>query len=223
MAFALHLAAAADLERAALIDLALATNVSGWAPPPRGRSRHSPHVMATAPQKSSRPFRCGSALATHLRRADLFPAQARHRGWLSSDSVCAWQLVGCDEEQRVKSLSLDYTNLRGTLPASLGALSRLEALDLEGNFLSGTVPSQLGSLASLVQLGLGGTNRLSGALPATLCAPLGRIVGAGLPGAKLSCDLGGDARWLCPLPCAAVAARCGARCDAAAAAAAVAR
>ena len=150
-----------------------------------------------------------------MRRDDLFPAQARHRGWLSNESVCAWQLVGCDEEQRVKSLSLDYTNLRGTLPASLGALSRLEALDLEGNFLSGTVPSQLGSLASLVQLGLGGTNRLSGALPATLCAPLGRIVGAGLPGAKLSCDLGGDARWLCPLPCAAVAARCGARCDAA--------
>jgi hypothetical protein len=147
--------------------------------------------------------------------------------------VCAWQLVGCDEEQRVKSLSLDYTNLRGTLPASLGALSRLEALDLEGNFLSGTVPSQIGSLASLVQLGLGGTNGLSGTLPATLCVPLDRIIGARPPGAKLSCDLGGESRWSCPLPCAAVAARCGARCDvaprkeaaaaAAAAAAAVAR
>ena len=78
------------------------------------------------------PFTCGRAS---------FPTQARHRGWLSNASVCAWQLVGCDEEQRVKSLSLDYTNLRGTLPASLGALRRLEALDLEGNFLSGTVPS----------------------------------------------------------------------------------
>ena len=78
------------------------------------------------------PFTCGPAT---------FPTQARHRGWLSNAAVCAWQLVGCDEEQRVKSLSLDYTSLRGTLPASLGALRRLEALDLEGNFLSGTVPS----------------------------------------------------------------------------------
>ena len=60
------------------------------------------------------------------------------------------------------------------------------------------VPSQLGSLASLVQLGLGGSNRLSGTLPAALCAPLGRIVGGAPPGAKLSCDLGGDARWSCP-------------------------
>ena len=84
------------------------------------------------------------------------------------------------------------------------------------------VPSQLGSLASLVQLGLGGSNRLSGTLPAALCAPLGRIVGGAPPGAKLSCDLGGDARWSCPLPCAAVAARCGARCDAAPGGAAVA-
>jgi len=38
MAFVLHLrlaAAAADLERTALIDLAHATNLSGWAPPHR--------------------------------------------------------------------------------------------------------------------------------------------------------------------------------------------
>ena len=75
--------------------------------------------------------------------------QARHRGWLSNASVCAWQLVGCDEEQRVKSLSLDYTNLHGTLPASLGALRRLEALDLEGNFLSGTVPRAMSKTAAL--------------------------------------------------------------------------
>jgi hypothetical protein len=81
-----------ELERSALIELATATNMSGWV--------HS------------------------------------HR-WLSDASICDWELVGCDGSGRVKLLTLDFNNLVGTLPESLGQLTRLEDLDLEFNSLTG--------------------------------------------------------------------------------------
>merc|ERR1712113_718268 len=83
--------------------------------------------------------------------------------WLSEAHVCDWDLVGCDREGRVKVLALDFNNLTGTLPASLGRLRRLQDLDLEHNHVSGSLPSSIGDLSSLMQLGIGG-NRLSGIL-----------------------------------------------------------
>ena len=118
------------------------------------------------------------AALTDLAHATNLARWIRRRNWLSNHSVCAWQLVGCDETGRVKTLSLDFTGLHGTLPTSIGALTHLEALDLEGNSLSGSVPSELGQLTSLVQLGLGGTNAFEGALPPSLCPVLDRIVNA---------------------------------------------
>ena len=79
-----------------------------------------------------------------------------------------WDLVGCDEAGHVKLLTLDFNNLNGTLPRSLGSLRYLQDLDLEGNHLVGSVPSSLGALRSLLQFGLG-ANRLSGVLPPALC------------------------------------------------------
>jgi len=38
--------------------------------------------------------------------APTFRTQAHQRGWLSNASVCAWQLVGCDESLRVMPRSL---------------------------------------------------------------------------------------------------------------------
>ena len=91
LAFAAPAASVVSAERSALLDLALATNLSGW---------------------------------------------VRSKGWLSDQSVCAWELVGCDDQGRVKTLSLSFNSMVGTLPASLGAaLTRLEALDVEGNHL----------------------------------------------------------------------------------------
>ena len=79
----------------------------------------------------------------------------RNRNWLSELPVCAWELVGCDSEGRVKILALDFNNLVGTLPPSIGDLLRLEDLDLEFNHLHGCLPSTLGNLDSLLQIGLG--------------------------------------------------------------------
>ena len=167
LAFAAPPTSVASAERSALLDLALATNVSGW---------------------------------------------VRSKNWLSDQSVCAWELVGCDEQGRVKTLSLSFNSMVGTLPASLGAaLTRLEALDVEGNHLHGSVPSSLGQPATLVQIGLGVSNQFSGDLPETLCPTLRNIVQAAPPHVPLSCDLGGPNDWTCPLPCPE-AALCGANC-----------
>ena len=50
-------------------------------------------------------------------------------GWLNATmSCCAWELVGCDEEGRVKVLALSFNGLAGVLP-----IPRLvEALGLGG-------------------------------------------------------------------------------------------
>ena len=146
-------------ERAALIELARATNLGGWV--------HS-------------------------------------HGWLSSASVCDWELVGCNGEGRVKLLTLDFHTLVGTLPESLGRLSALEDLDLEGNSLRGAIPSSLGGLnGSLLQLGLGG-NAFSGALPPSLCG-LDVVTGGS------ACDLSGS-NFSCPLPGCLGGSACGATC-----------
>ena len=127
-----------------------------------------------------------------------------HRGWLSSSSVCDWELVGCNGEGRVKLLTLDFNNLVGTLPESLGRLSALEDLDLEGNSLRGAIPSSLGGLnGSLLQLGLGG-NAFSGALPPSLCG-LDVVTGGS------ACDLSGS-NFSCPLPGCLGSSVCGATC-----------
>ena len=147
----------------------------------------------------------------HLAHATNVSEWVNSRGWLSDSSICAWQLVGCNEAGRVKTLSLSFNGLRGTLPPSVGNLAALEALDLEGNFLTGIVPSSLGG-AALLQIGLGISNSFSGEFPAALCPTLEGIVSATPPQPHMPCDLGGTNLWRCPLPCKA-ASTCGARCQ----------
>lgn len=135
----------------------------------------------------------------------------RNGNWLSNKSVCDWDLVGCDGDGRVKLLTLDFNNLTGGLPTSLGNLARLQDLDLEFNALTGVVPSSLGGLKSLVQLGLG-HNQFSGLLPEELCSALIGVTQNGnlaMPG----CDLSGNS-YSCPLPCPELTALCNAKCDA---------
>mmetsp|Transcript_34765 Transcript_34765/g.65450 ORF Transcript_34765/g.65450 Transcript_34765/m.65450 type:complete len:539 (+) Transcript_34765:49-1665(+) len=52
-------------------------------------------------------------------------------------------------------LEMSHSNLYGTIPAALFALTRLETLKLQGNDLSGSVPSAIGDLTSLSTLDLG--------------------------------------------------------------------
>lgn len=67
----------------------------------------------------------------------------------------------------LRNLSLANNSLSGPVPRSFKALADLEILDLEGNTLSGTVPSFFGSLANIVYLNLLG-NYFSGTVPAAL-------------------------------------------------------
>ena len=78
----------------------------------------------------------------------------------------AWygvELVG----DRVTRLGLVYNNLSGTIPSSLGNISKLEELSLHGNSLTGMIPGSLGSLSELRALSLA-SNSLTGPIPSSL-------------------------------------------------------
>jgi hypothetical protein len=87
--------------------------------------------------------------------------------WLSSEPLSAWAGVTVDDGGRVTWLALGGNNLRGSLPAELGDLTRLNALDLLFNELTGSIPAELGNLARLWRLDLQ-ENRLTGAIPPSL-------------------------------------------------------
>src|SRR5687768_579906 len=70
--------------------------------------------------------------------------------WLSNEPECTWYGVTCDETQsNVIDLALYYNNLDGTLPPSIGNLSKVRSLQFAGNQLRGEVPASLGALKQL--------------------------------------------------------------------------
>jgi Leucine-rich repeat (LRR) protein len=91
-----------------------------------------------------------------------------------------WQGLGCNSTNMddvtseatacyVSDISLRTHNLVGTLPSSLGTLTRLGILDLYNNHVAGSLPTELGQMTSLVWLNLQ-DNRLSQQLPSELGA-----------------------------------------------------
>jgi LRR receptor-like serine/threonine-protein kinase FLS2 len=112
--------------------------------------------------------------------------------WSSSYSVCTWYGVTCDERHnRVHSLILNNTGLRGTISPNLENLSflvifdlrnnsfsdqfpkeifrlrRLKVLDISHNKFVGEIPASLGDLYKLQHLYLGGNN-FSGSIPQSI-------------------------------------------------------
>ena len=84
--------------------------------------------------------------------------------WGSAEPIGTWFGVNTNTDDRVITLNLgSNNNLNGTMPASLGNLTRLRHLSLNQNQLSGTIPD-LGSLTSLRHLYLY-DNQLSGTIP----------------------------------------------------------
>lgn len=67
----------------------------------------------------------------------------------------------------LEHLQLAYNRLVGTIPTSLGLLTKLTLLDVEENYLSGSVPSALGNLSLLRVLRLS-KNDVNGTLPEEL-------------------------------------------------------
>lgn len=68
---------------------------------------------------------------------------------------------------RVSSINLDFNNLTGTIPNTIGNLTALIQLNINANHLAGAIPESIGNLTKLVFLGLV-ANALSGEIPATL-------------------------------------------------------
>ena len=69
----------------------------------------------------------------------------------------------------VKSISLAGLNLVGTIPDSVGYLSRLLSLVLNSNAISGTIPKSFGQLSVITTLKFD-SNALTGSVPSALCA-----------------------------------------------------
>jgi Leucine-rich repeat (LRR) protein len=87
--------------------------------------------------------------------------------WLSGEHHCDWEMIRCDQEDRIVEVDLSENGLNGTLATELGNLSRLQSGMFTANAnLRGTIPSELGRTA-LTSLRLS-ANDLGGNLPSEL-------------------------------------------------------
>ena len=110
--------------------------------------------------------------------AALNPASHGRSGWncsgntpavsICSDSLSNWGGVSCSDGY-VKTVSLAGLGLVGTIPDSVGYLSRLQSLVLSSNSISGTIPTSFGQL-SLISVLKVDSNSLTGSVPSALCA-----------------------------------------------------
>ena len=83
-------------------------------------------------------------------------------------SPCSWTGVACDVEGSVVEISLPNMGLQGKLDGlSLSSFPNLVHLNLSLNVLLGTIPDSIGFLSKLAFLGLS-VNSLSGSLPTSL-------------------------------------------------------
>lgn len=86
--------------------------------------------------------------------------------WNLEEPVDSWHGITV-ENNKVTGINLLFNNLKGDLPASLGALKNLKKLELSFNPISGNIPSELGNLKQLEVLAINGT-ALSGSIPESL-------------------------------------------------------
>ncbi len=67
-------------------------------------------------------------------------------------SVCKWPGVYCDSDLRVIEIAMDNDKMIGTIPNSIGRLSKLRKLYLASQHLYGTIPKSIGDITSLAKL-----------------------------------------------------------------------
>lgn len=105
------------------------------------------------------------------------PAAYSRSGWnctggvpvveMCSGNTPMWGGVLCSAGV-VVSVSLTGLGMTGSIPSSVGLLSRLTKLDLHSNSIVGIVPSSFGFLVK-VQIMRLDSNSLSGSVPASIC------------------------------------------------------
>ena len=88
-----------------------------------------------------------------------------HNNWLTGP-LATW--YGINADTRVRSIDLEFNNLKGTLPSSLGKLSELNYFNLNGNrLLTGSIPPEFGNLTKLSSFILS-QDALTGSIPPEL-------------------------------------------------------
>jgi len=81
-----------------------------------------------------------------------------------TSSECQWPGVTCNENGRIRNITLDGLGMTGTIPTEIFSISSLKTLDLSSNSLSGELSANIGdSLAVLDVLKLN-NNTLSGSI-----------------------------------------------------------
>ena len=111
---------------------------------------------------------------------------------------------------KISEIALILTNLKGTIPTSIGQLTALQVLGLSSNELTGTIPASIDQLTQLWNLALS-SNKLTGSIPPSF-VQLKALTHFFLDGNKLSgvvpaldfstldCGIGGTNQYACPLP-----------------------
>jgi Leucine-rich repeat (LRR) protein len=66
-------------------------------------------------------------------------------------------------------MDLQVNNLKGTIPSSLGSMTKLTGLALRANNLKGTIPSSVASMTELTYLWLD-SNNLKGTIPSSVAS-----------------------------------------------------
>jgi hypothetical protein len=103
-----------------------------------------------------------------LYEATAGPSWLSSRNWTSTPNPCLWEWVSCTSGGAVRKLKLEFNNMNGTLPNSIGSLDALGGavtyLSVHHNALQGTLPPSIASLVGLKTL-YASDNSFSGTLP----------------------------------------------------------
>lgn len=86
-----------------------------------------------------------------------------NNNWLTKKPVSKWFGITV-ENNFVKTINLEYNNLNGPLPQSIGNFDSLQYIFLHNNHLNGQLPGTIGNLSSLMQLFLS-SNNFTGEIP----------------------------------------------------------
>ena len=87
---------------------------------------------------------------------------------MCSGSSPVWGGLLCNAGS-VVSITFIGFGITGTIPSSVGLLSRLTKLDLHSNSIQGIIPSSFGNLNNIQTLRLD-SNKLSGSVPSSICS-----------------------------------------------------
>jgi len=92
-------------------------------------------------------------------------------GWITASTAscdpCTWYGITCDNQNNVIGIDLFNNNLVGTVPTSIGELTKLRTLKLMNNDLTGTFPDIWTELTALEFIDLS-NNGFTGSMPLSL-------------------------------------------------------